>query len=152
MFEYCSATRYKFSFFHCLIIIVFNPICFFSDAAREPLPTFEKCTYLYALKVFQKPIESSSHLSKAKLKSCERIPAYLSVVTVKWVPNVVFAYCRICLWLTLPLFKVCMYRYRKQYSVLVHTVNKGKVSQDLSLYHVPTLPWTKISLLAKKLI
>ena len=36
-----------------------------------------------------------------------------------------------------------MYRYRIQYSVLVHTVNKGKISQDVLLYHVPAQPWTK---------
>ena len=36
-----------------------------------------------------------------------------------------------------------MYRYRIQYSILLHTVNKGKMSQDLLLNHVPIHPWTK---------
>jgi len=37
-----------------------------------------------------------------------------------------------------------MYKYRILYhSVPVHTVNNGKVSQDLLLYHVPLQPWTK---------
>jgi len=49
--------------------------------------------------------------------------------------------CKKILW-HLPFVHV-MYRYRIQYSVLVHTMNKGKMSQDLLLNHVPKQPWTK---------